>query len=172
MQVLLVYTTKTGVTRDIAHMISRKLKTPLCLKCEKDTRAEDLEVFDHVIIGAPLYMGHVRKLMRNFVYKHRDLLKKKHLYMFVVGADHDLDVEKYLRMSFPASVMDHVSVMSHVGGEFRFENASPLGRYIMKTVSEEKMRKDKREVKIKEESIDAFVQGIEHHFKKETDSQD
>ncbi len=163
MATLIVYTTKTNATKDISHLIFQGLKdyeTSIITKNINDISTINLEDFQTIIIGAPMYMGYYPKKMRKFIGKYLEVLKKKSLFMFLVGIDPKLDVSKFLKQSFPETFINHLKMSIHVGGEIREDNLSLFKRYVLKQVIKESSNIDSHNISFNKHNINKLITEI------------
>lgn len=135
---LLIYVSKTGVTESVANDILKGTDETVDVFNLYEAAPKTLDAYDTVIIGAPTYMGRAHKKMRKWVKTHREALKPKTLYFYIVGADHETDVDVVLKASYPEDLVDCATRKTHCGGAFRFDRMSFLSRFIIKQVSKSK----------------------------------
>ncbi|MFW6319352.1 MAG: flavodoxin domain-containing protein [Bacillota bacterium] len=135
---LLIYVSKTGVTESVANDILKGTDETVDVFNLYESSPKTLDSYDTVIIGAPTYMGRAHKKMRKWVNTHREALKTKVLYFYIVGADNETDVEGVLKASYPEDLVDCATHKSHCGGAFRFDRMSFLSRFIIKKVTKSK----------------------------------
>jgi len=160
MKTLILYASKTGVTKDIALMIKDSCQTDITLMDVEDCPANLLSQYELIVLGAPIYMGYVHRSMRKFVFKHLDFLITKRFFIFSVGADATIDLDKYLAMSYPKALLDATISTMYLGGEFRMESLNPIKRFITKQVSDELQKCGPSEVKIHTHNIKVFTQQL------------
>ncbi len=157
MKTLIVYTSKSGVTKDVASLIENTLSGSISVVAlGGQSKDIDLLSFDLIILGSPMYMGYLRKAMRRFVFENQEVLLRRPLALFVVGAHHQVNLDKYLRMSYPNTVVEHACIKSHLGGEFRFDEMGLFKRMLVRKIAKEKANACPGEVKIEQEAIATF----------------
>lgn len=157
---LILYTSKSGVTKDIAHQIETHLNHNCTIFDLKDLDETILSSCNTIILGAPIYMGYIRKPMRKFVFKHLNTLLKKSLFLYVIGVDTNIDLDKYLAMSYPQVLLQHARHIDHLGGEFRANNQSLLSRFIINKIKEEFAKERDLEENINQDKIKDFAMNI------------
>ncbi len=84
--VLIAFTTKHGSTEEVARAIAEALRRPgtsADVRRAKDVR--DLEGYDMVVVGAPLYMGRWRREAVSFLRRHRRALTELPTAVFALG---------------------------------------------------------------------------------------
>ncbi len=165
MKTLMLYGTKTNVTKDIAKKIVSDLDSAVTLHNLKRKLPHTIADYDVIIIGSPIYMGYMMKSVRKFVHKHLACLLEKRVALFIVGADRHLDMQKYLPMSLPKDFVNHVFLTQHLGGEFRIEKTRAFKKIIAKAVLEETTRSQSETVAIDQEAMTQFIQNINQEIK-------
>jgi menaquinone-dependent protoporphyrinogen oxidase len=97
-RVLVCYASRYGSTGEIAEVIAEELEK---MGVTTDvTRVEDLqniESFNAVVLGSPLYMGKMMPEAREFVHKFRGPLNRLQLYVFVAGYTFRERLAEYLK---------------------------------------------------------------------------
>lgn len=100
-RILIAYTSRKGSTAEIAQAIGKELQSaghPVNITDMKTVST--VEGSDAVVIGTPVYMGHIVKDVKIFVTQHRDGLAKIPVAAFAVGiapvAPHVEPVDKIL----------------------------------------------------------------------------
>ncbi len=85
-KVLLVYATKYGATKEIAERIAETIQA-----AGHETRlvpaenAPAVDGFDAVVVGSAVYIGKMRKAMRQFLKKNQEILSQKPVWLFASG---------------------------------------------------------------------------------------
>ncbi len=141
MKMLIVFATKTGVTKDVAHALKKKLQGDVTVEEMGYVNDRMIELYDFIVLGAPVYMGQALAKMRRFVKLHKDVLLEKRLAFFFVGGDKDADMDALLLKGYGQTFFEKSERIVHMGGEFRFEKMGFLSRFIVKTVAKSKRRK-------------------------------
>ena len=91
---LVAYASKYGSTREVAEAICSTLQEAgLRAHLRPTTDVRDLDGYDAVVLGAPLYMGRWHRHAHAFLRRHHRALAGKPLAVFALGPLHD-DVEK------------------------------------------------------------------------------
>ncbi len=160
MSVLLIYDTKSGVTKDITRLLVNKINHSVTVVSLDEIKTVDLDTFDRIILGAPIYMGYIIKSMRVFVVKHIETLLSKEIHLFTVGADETINLDKYLRLSYPAKLIDRAASKMHLGGEIRLETRRLLNKLIARQVMEEFQKTKQTIASIHHENIAAFAEAF------------
>ena len=131
-KVLIAYATKTGTTADAAAMLAKQLTKPFNLYdlSKKPRAAEpDLRAYDTVVLGTGMYCGRPRRELAAFCLENEALLSGKTLYLFTCGIGSEQEEIGYLRKELPASVMEHITLYRHLGGEIRLDRLGLLARF-------------------------------------------
>jgi menaquinone-dependent protoporphyrinogen oxidase len=86
-KILIAYASRYGATREIAEAVARAVREE---GFEVDVRpagtVADVSLYAGVVVGAPLYAGHLLKDMPKFVERHAKVLKAKPVAAFVSGS--------------------------------------------------------------------------------------
>jgi menaquinone-dependent protoporphyrinogen oxidase len=87
MKALVVYGSKRGGTKGLAHMVGRSLTelgVEVTVRSAAD-RSPDLDSYDVVVVGGALYSHRWHKDARRFVRRHPEALRAKKVWMFSSG---------------------------------------------------------------------------------------
>ncbi|WP_410261841.1 flavodoxin domain-containing protein [Alkalibacterium sp.] len=153
MKTLIVYATKYGSTKKCAHLLGDKIHDHVDYLDLESSVNKDLVHFDTIIIGGPLYMGQIRKDITSFCEEHLEMLKSKHLGLFICGIQEEEVIKDELQSSFPPELIAKASVTAHFGGQFQFEDMSFFDKAITRKVA--KISSDYSD--IREETIKEFA---------------
>lgn len=152
MKTLVVYATKYGCTEKCATALSEKLEGKVDL-CKLKGVVPDLSQYDKVIIGGSVYIGGIRKEIKEFCAKNLNALKGKKLGLFICGMQSKEVIETELNSSFPQELSEKAVAKEYFGGEFIFKQMNFLDKLIVKKVS----KIDKDTSNIKNENINRFA---------------
>lgn len=135
MKTLILYASKYGAAREIAHRISKNINgAVVCDLKQKDI--PPLEQFDCVVIGGSLYAGKLRKDVKAFVTYNSNALCGKKLGLFLSGLDASKE-QSYFESNFAMSVLASAKAKSFLGGVFDPQKTNAFERFIMKTVAKQ-----------------------------------
>ena len=151
MNILIVYTSKTGTTEKCAKKLSESLGNDVRLIKLKDAKGENLASYDVVILGGNIRAGKAPSKLKKYIKKNPELTNKK-LGIFLCFADVSEKLDEYLTNNFDEEFLKNCDVKGHFGGEFHFDRMNFMIRKIIKKMSE-----GKPEPKIKEENIEQFA---------------
>ena len=88
--VLVAYVSNHGSTREVAEAISGSLEAAgLQAHLRPAVEVEELDGYDAVVLGAPIYMGRWQRHAHAFLRRHRDALAERPLAVFALGPLHD-----------------------------------------------------------------------------------
>ena len=163
MKIAILYGTKYGTTEKVAELISK-----LLIKNHEKDNAEKIDVelinlkgkndvsldWDVLIIGSSLYMGRIRKEVKNFLKKNENILIKKHLALFICGANEAEGIKQI--KAFPPEIVNHSMATAFLGGELNLDKMGFVDRKIAQTI----IQGSKTEFKIDTGAIEEFVQKI------------
>ncbi len=84
--ILITYKTRTASTAEISQAIGNELTTMgYDAVISPIHEVSSIAMYDAIVLGAPVYMGHVEKELFSFVKEERELLKTRPFAIFVVG---------------------------------------------------------------------------------------
>ena len=155
MKTLIIYGTKYGTTEKCSKLLKDKLKGEVVMVNIKKESLPDIMAFDNIIIGGAIYMGQIRKEIKNFCIENLNKLKDKRIGLFICGMN-EKDVETQLENVFPKALISSAIVKDSFGGAVVFKKMNFFERFIMKKVS----KNDKDVSKISEENINKFAKII------------
>lgn len=90
MKILVLYSSQTGSTKEIAEFMVRELeKAGYSASLMLCSEPKNLEAYDAIIIGAPVYAGKWRSEASKFVKENAKLLNTKPHAFFMVGMSFD-----------------------------------------------------------------------------------
>lgn len=112
--------------------------------------------YDVVIIGGSVYMGQIRKEVKNFCAQYLTLLKTKKIGLFTCCMSEGEKAEKQLNDIFPKELLDIACAKECFGGEFNFNKMNFFEKFIIKKIS----KVDKDVSNILQENINKFSVAI------------
>ncbi|MFZ5974950.1 MAG: flavodoxin domain-containing protein [Bacillota bacterium] len=154
MKTLIAYASKYGTTRDCANMLAEKFGADAAVIDLKTKPKTDLDVYDQIILGSPMYMGRIQKTVKNLCKDNHDLLLKKRIAFFVCGLSNKDEVRTYLQSQFSEDLLEHAAAIRHFGGEIRLENAKFMDKFILEKMQKEKNMQPTLDTSVIEEFYD------------------
>lgn len=157
MKEIIVYTTKHGCTEKAVKLIQ--------LKAEKEIKAinlalekvPDLNHYDTIILGGPIYVGKLPKELTTFIQQNLDILKSKRLALFLCAGEQDPEtIEMLFSSAFSEELNKHAIYREALGGELHLDQLSFITKLILRIIkginkdysrlSEEKIEKLARRI--------------------------
>jgi len=132
MKTLILYSSKRGTTLKCSKLIAAK-STDFDMIDIKENKSPNLEPYERVYIGSPVYYGKINKRISQFISTNKDILLKKDLRIFTVGMD-DNNIQDTRKNNFDKDVLDHAKII-YAGGAYNFEEMSWFERFIVKRIS-------------------------------------
>jgi menaquinone-dependent protoporphyrinogen oxidase len=84
--ILVAYATKYGSTREVAEAIAETIREhDLIAIVEAASEVQSLDGFEAVVLGAPLYIGHLLSDAGQFIERHREALTRVPVAVFALG---------------------------------------------------------------------------------------
>jgi len=122
-KILIAYASRSGATKEIAEAIAGAVREE---GFEADVRpagtVAEISLYAGVVIGAPLYAGHLLKDMPKFIERHAKALKAKPVVAFVSGSSLGEPGPEDLKNANKAleGVKSHVTLrdVAYFGGRF------------------------------------------------------
>ena len=163
MKIAILYGTKYGTTEKVVESISKLIKNhnkddngSIDVKLINLKENDDVNLdCDVLIIGSSLYMGRIRKEVRNFLKKYKDILIEKHFALFICGVN-EVEGIKQVNDVFPSEILDYSIATVFLGGELNLDKMKFLDKKIAQLI----IKGADKEFKIDDVAIDEFVQKI------------
>jgi len=163
MKIAILYGTKYGTTKKVAESIFKLLENhnkdydesidvKLINLKEKDDANLDC---DFLIIGSPVYMGRIRKEVRNFLKKYENTLIDKRFALFICGASETEGIDQVNKV-FPSEIVNHAIATAFLGGELNIDKMKFMDKKIAQLI----IKGADKEFKIDDVAIDEFVEKI------------
>ncbi|MBS4012496.1 MAG: hypothetical protein KGZ97_01880 [Bacteroidetes bacterium] len=113
MKIAVIYTSKYGSTKRVAEKIADNCDNAFAFSTLSDI--QNIESFDKIIIGIPIYAGSTTRDMRNFLKKNWDAIKPRLFGVFVLCWDEKNYIE-FINKILPEKPDDKV-ILECFGGE-------------------------------------------------------
>ncbi|HHX01371.1 MAG TPA: flavodoxin [Firmicutes bacterium] len=152
MKTLIVYGSRYGCTQRCAGLLEARLAGEVTLHNVSESDEVDLDQFEQVVIGTPIYMGRILPQVSRFCQQHHDQLLQKPLAVFVCCGFPD-KAEAQLHSAFSQELLAHARFKDTFGYALNFEKMSFLDRLIVRMVSKEKSSQSR----IDEDKINALA---------------
>lgn len=127
----MLYHSKQGHTKTCIDYLNNRTDDT-CVVPVQDFTAS-LDEYDSVIIGTPVYMGNIHKMIKTFIQQHEQTLLQKSL-TIVVCAMNDSEYEAMIQRNFTESIRNHARIV-HAGGGYNFKRLNFLERFIVKKIA-------------------------------------
>ncbi len=160
MKILIAYATKGGTTRECAEEIKSNFKHDIDIINLKDASQINLDNYQWVIIGTPVYAGMIEKDVRKFIKNNMDALTPKLLGFYTCGLGDDR--ESYDAVLKVTDIIKNTKVYKHLGGEVHPENMKGFIKIIaglMAKSSPGQTKRDKNKVKEFTEQMQNCISG-------------
>lgn len=127
MKTLVLYTSKHGTTNQVATYINNSFNGDLCDILQGEP--SDLNIYDLVIIGGPIYMGTVNNVLKTYIDTHIDIFTNKKLALFVVCLKDEEIAADQFNHAFTSTLLEHSLTDGFFGGQLQGK-LSLLERFI------------------------------------------
>lgn len=162
MKTIIIYDSKYGCTKKCAYLLKDKLIDAEVYNV-KDFH-KDINEYDGIIIGSPIYIGKTLKSIRKFCVKNLSILLNKPLALFTCGIRPGEEGKIQLASAYPKELSDKAKVLANFGGEIIYQKLRFLDRKLTNMVSSAKgsnfpkFDENKEILLIDEETITNFVE--------------
>lgn len=133
MKILIIYSTRTGVSRACSEMLQKKLRDSFevsVFDIKDEPPAPD--GFDVCVIGGSIRMAHIDKRLKAYLKTHAETLSKKHTALFLCcGFTESFD--DYVSLQIPKSIIASLGIHCF-GGEMKPDKLKGLDKLVIKTV--------------------------------------
>lgn len=154
MKTAIIYYSKKGTTQKVAKIISEKLNSEEDLINLKQNSSLNIDSYDRIIIGGPIYAGNITNKIKKFVNSNLNHLLKKEIGLYVCGMEkEEAKQREELERAYPKELLDKAKSKQFLGGEFLFESMNFFERMIIKKIA----NTDKSISEINHQNIDKFV---------------
>lgn len=157
MKTAIIYYSKKGTTQKVAKIISEKLDSKEEMFDLKNKSNLDINSYDRIIIGTPIYAGNSNNKVKKFIASNLNHLLNKEIGLYICGMEKEEEKQREeLERAYPKELIDKAKSKQFLGGEFLFENMNFFEKMIIKKIA----KTDKRISEINHQNIDRFVQEL------------
>lgn len=115
MKSLILYTTKSGATKECAELLANRLNCS-AYDITKGIPCIKLSAFDTLILGTGVRMGKIYKPIKNFMQENMDLLFEKRTAIFFCNAYEDT-FQKTVSTNLSPELVKHAVCIKSFGGK-------------------------------------------------------
>ncbi len=145
MKILVVYSTRSGSTKEIARRIVDKIQAEDVQADMADVKSRPtIEGYDCVIIGASVRAGQVPANIRSFCLRHEQELLEKRLCLYVSSLARGERAIAYIDANFPPRLVAHSSLSATAGGRIILDELGVIPRTMLKIAA--KISEDRDEL--------------------------
>lgn len=157
MKGIIIYASKYGCTEKAVKLLQSKLSEEIKTVNVVKQRVPDLSSFDTVILGGPIYVGKMHKVLYAFMQKNLEILKGKKLALFICAGEQDSAVlEKQFISTFPEGLYNSAIMREVFGGELHLDKLDFTTRLILRVIKG--IKEDY--FRLSEVKIESFARGI------------
>mgnify|MGYP000905983808 CR=1 FL=1 len=131
MKTLLVYYSKQQSTHRCMEYIASSL-TDATLTQISEFKG-DLNDYDHIIIGTPIYAGSIHKQIKSLIDTKEETLLQKQLSIVVCAMNDDV-LEEAIERNFNDAIRNHATIV-HAGGSYDFTKLNFIERFLVKKIA-------------------------------------
>lgn len=131
MNTLILYSSKHGTTKRYAKEMADQLFPQGHVIQVESINHHQLNQFDTVVLGTPIYAGRPQRDMSAFCQKFHDELLSKRLYLFATGlASGDL-ASRELQEAYPETLQQHAQEKIFLGGAVDYPSLNLLEKSVV-----------------------------------------
>ncbi|SHH00711.1 menaquinone-dependent protoporphyrinogen oxidase [Anaerosphaera aminiphila DSM 21120] len=160
MKVLVLYESKYGCTKDCVEYLKNKLNCTVKDVDIKNEKVPELQEYNLILIGSPIYMGKIQRDIKNFCDKRLEELLKKKIILFISCTTPN-QVDDFFKNNFPVELLKNSLGQFNFGGELNMEKMS----FIDKKITQLAEKLEPREIRILYENIEEMANYINADFK-------
>ena len=139
MKTLVLYESKMGYTKKCGKYLFGKIEN--CDIFDIESKDYDMNDYDKILIGAPIYISELENITKKFIKKHKLLLLEKELGLFCAGMNKE-EFHKAIQDSLPPNIFYHAKIV-HCGGVIDYPKLSWRDKYtVWKRLRIRKTEKD------------------------------
>lgn len=152
MKSVILYASNHGFTADCALKLKEKLKGDTDIYDVKKELVHNLEKYDTIIIGGPIYAGKIPGKLKKAVSKNMETILKKNIGVFITAGDTKTD---YIAANFPEEMLNKTFEKEHFGAGMYPERLSFFEKIILKMI-----KKYESFEKYNDEAIEKFAKSV------------
>lgn len=128
MKTLILYESQKGFTKECGEHILNLLEDTVLLDIKKDKY--NLEEYDIVLVGAPIYEGKIDKTTVDFFKNNKWKLLDRKLAVFCAGMNTG-EFNQTMQESLPGEIFLHAEIV-HCGGRINFDTLNRKEKRVLK----------------------------------------
>ena len=139
-KIAVIYKSKYGTTKRYAGWIALKLQADLYEV--SDIRNKDLNEYDTIIYGGPLYLGKIKGI--NFIKRNYEKIKNKNIVIFIVGmiSFNEEYIKAMLEKNYSEEMIKSTKSF-YFRGDLNYNELNTIDRVLMKGLKKSILSKDK-----------------------------
>lgn len=125
MRTLILYESKMGYTKKCAEYLHKMIENSELFEIE--SRKFKLEDYDRIIIGAPIYIGEIEEITKDFIKRNQFALLDRKLGLFCAGMSKE-EFHIAVQDSLPPNIFYHAEIV-HCGGVIEYSKLTLRDKY-------------------------------------------
>lgn len=155
MRTVICYASKTGTTEKCAKKLQKLLKEADLCNIEKQKL--DLSLYECIIVGGSIRMGHLHKAAKNFIKSNKSILLEKKTAFFICNGFPE-QAESFLMQNIDKELLEQAVCAASFGGEVDLTKMKGMDKFIAKAVMNSLKNNPEATPKVNEESIKEFAE--------------
>ena len=134
MKVLIIYASKTGVTKRCIDMLAKRLASD-AIKIDifpADRALPSPEGYDVAVIGSSVRMGAINKKVRKYLKAHTEALNSMHTALFLCCGLSE-NVDDYITLQIPKHIIPSLDI-HYFGGEIKPDKVKGFDKLVLRAM--------------------------------------
>ena len=153
MKTAIIYSSKKGTTEKCANILREKLHNDISLINLKTEKNPEIDEYDAVIIGGPIYAGNLDKRVSKFVEQNKAALLTKKLGLYICCMYEGEVRKQQFNTAYDEELRKHAIAHGLFGGCFDFKKMNFIERAMVRMAAKVKKSTEKLDY----DNIDSFV---------------
>ena len=133
MKTLIIYSSKTGITKKCAALLAANIGADSCDLFEVSENIPDFSGYDCIAIGSYIRMGVIDKKISAFLQKHKEELFKTKFGLFICSCLAD-KVDEAITNNFSEEFLNHAAIIDWFGGELPKDKIKGFDKLVVNSI--------------------------------------
>ena len=134
MKILIIYATRSGVSRKCAQMLADKLESD-AIKVDLfnvEQAPPSPDGYDVAVVGGSIRMGTLNKKLKKYLKENAGALNRIHTALFLCCGFSE-QVDDYIALNFPKNIIPSLDI-HYFGGEIKPDKVKGIDKLILKAI--------------------------------------
>lgn len=134
MKTAIIYYSKHGTTKRVAHLIGENLSGEISYISLKECPNPGIRTYERIILGTSIYAGSPSRKVTQFCNKNQPLLEQKVIGLFICCMNKEQEMAE-MHNAFPEYLQRFAIPKAILGGEFLFDKMNFIERFLTKKIA-------------------------------------